>query len=152
MNDSRVSRNPKPSLYLAALSTLAVVALAGCGDKGGKQTEEELLANIQPVGKIAISAQAAPAAAPGAAAADAGPPDGKKIYDTVCMACHATGAAGAPKFGDKAAWAPRIKTGNDALYASALKGKNQMPPKGGNPALSDAAVKAAVDYMVSAAK
>ena len=150
MNDSRVATNSKSPLYLAALSALAVLTLAGCGDKG-KQSEEEILANIQPVGKIAISAEAAPAAAAGAAA-DAGPPDGKKIYDTVCMACHATGAAGAPKFGDKAAWAPRIKTGNDALYTSALKGKNQMPAKGGNPALSDAAVKAAVDYMVAAAK
>lgn len=150
MNDSRVSLNSKSPLHLAALSAFAVFALAGCGEKS-KQTEEQILANIQPVGKIAISAQAAPAAAAGAAA-DAGPPDGKKIYDTVCMACHATGAAGAPKFGDKAAWAPRIKTGNDALYASAIKGKNQMPAKGGNPALSDAAVKAAVDYMVAAAK
>lgn len=151
MNDSRVATNPKP-LILAAVSALAVLALAGCGDKGGKQTEEQILANIQPVGRIAISAQAAPAAAPGAAGAPAGKPDGKKTYDTVCMACHATGAAGAPKFGDKAAWAPRIKTGNDALYASAIKGKNQMPPKGGNPALSDADIKAAVDYMVAAAK
>jgi cytochrome c5 len=68
------------------------------------------------------------------------------------MACHATGAANAPKYADKAAWAPRIKQGLDALHASALKGKGAMPPKGGNPALSDAAVRAAVDYLVAAAK
>ena len=68
------------------------------------------------------------------------------------MACHATGAAGAPKYGDKAAWAPRIKQGANALYASALHGKGAMPPKGGNTALADDAVKAAVDYMVTAAK
>jgi cytochrome c5 len=68
------------------------------------------------------------------------------------MVCHGTGVAGAPKFGDKAAWAPRIKAGLDALHASALKGKGAMPPKGGNPALSDADVAAAVDYMVAAAK
>ena len=68
------------------------------------------------------------------------------------MACHGTGVAGAPKFGDKAAWAPRIKQGKDALHASALKGKGAMPPKGGNASLSDDAVKAAVDYMVSAAQ
>jgi cytochrome c5 len=60
--------------------------------------------------------------------------------------------AGAPKFGDKAAWAPRIAQGKNALYASALKGKAAMPPKGGNTALSDDAVKAAVDYMIAAAK
>jgi len=77
---------------------------------------------------------------------------GKATYETICSACHGTGAAGAPKFGDKAAWAPRIKTGLDALHASALKGKGAMPPKGGNPSLADADVQAAVDYMVSAAK
>jgi cytochrome c5 len=60
--------------------------------------------------------------------------------------------AGAPKFGDKAAWAPRIATGAGALHNSALHGKNAMPPKGGNLALTDADVIAAVDYMASAAK
>ena len=96
----------------------------------------------------------APAPAQIAAATPAGTakPDGKKVYDTTCMVCHATGAAGAPKFGDKAAWAPRIKAGIDALHASALKGKGAMPPKGGNAALADADVTAAVDYMVAAAK
>ena len=89
-----------------------------------------------------------PAAAPaGGAAADAG----KKTFDAVCTACHTAGVAGAPKFGDKAAWAPRIKTGKDALYNAALHGLNAMPAKGGNPSLSDADVKAAVDYMVAAA-
>ena len=56
--------------------------------------------------------------------------DGQKIYQTSCQACHATGAANAPKLGDKEAWAPRIATGIDALLASAIKGKNAMPPKG----------------------
>jgi cytochrome c5 len=87
-----------------------------------------------------------------ATAAPAAKPDGKKTYDTTCMACHAAGVAGAPKFGDKAAWAPRIKTGVEALYGSALKGKGAMPPKGGNAALGEADVKAAVDYMVAAGK
>ncbi len=78
--------------------------------------------------------------------------DGKAVFDSTCAACHATGAAGAPKVGDKAAWAPRIKTGTQALYASALKGKNVMPAKGGNSGLSDADVMAAVDYLVSQGK
>jgi len=86
------------------------------------------------------------------AAAAPGKADGKSTYDTVCMACHGTGAAGAPKLGDKAAWAPRIKQGAGVLHDHALKGKGAMPPKGGNMALSDDAVKAAVDYMVSASK
>jgi len=106
-------------------------------------------------GSAAAAAAAAPApavAAAVAAAPAAGAPDGKKVYDGVCAVCHAAGIAGAPKFGDKAAWAPRLKTGMDALYASAIKGKAAMPPKGGNASLSDAEVKAAVDYMAAAAK
>ena len=95
-------------------------------------------------------AAAAPAGA--AAAAPAKAADGKTTYDTVCTACHSTGAAGAPKLGDKAAWKPRLAQGVNTLYASALKGKGAMPPKGGNTATPDAAVKAAVDYMAAAAK
>ena len=78
--------------------------------------------------------------------------DGKKVYDSGCIACHGAGIAGAPKFGDKAAWAPRIKTGMDALYTAALHGKGAMPPKGGNTTLPDADVKAAVNFMVAASK
>ncbi len=99
----------------------------------------------------AVLAAATPSAAAATSAA-ASKPDGKKIYDAVCMVCHGSGVAGAPKFGDKAAWAPRIKTGIEMLHNVALKGKGAMPPKGGNAALSDAEVTAAVDYMVSAAK
>ena len=77
---------------------------------------------------------------------------GKEIYESTCVACHGTGAAGAPKLGDKAAWAPRIATGAAALHGSALKGKGVMPAKGGNAALSDADVIAAVDFMVGQAK
>jgi len=99
-----------------------------------------------PAPAAAVPPPAAPAA--GAKSADAG----KKTFETVCTACHGTGVLGAPKFGDKAAWAPRIAQGKDKLYQSALHGKNAMPAKGGNAALPDADVKAAVDYMVSAAK
>ena len=119
---------------------------------------KDMKAKMPPEPAPAPAAEAAPAAAAPqgggekVAAAAPGKADGKGTYDTVCMACHSTGAAGAPKLGDKAAWAPRIKQGKDALYATALKGKGAMPPKGGNTALSDDAVKAAVDYMVSAAK
>ncbi|HEX7466603.1 MAG TPA: c-type cytochrome, partial [Usitatibacter sp.] len=106
-------------------------------------------------------AAAAPASTPALASVTIPPPaaaatpsagSGKATYSSVCSACHGTGVAGAPKLGDKAAWAPRIKTGIEALHASALKGKGAMPPKGGNAAIADADVKAAVDYMVAAAK
>lgn len=95
----------------------------------------------------APAAPAAAAAAPAAASADVG----KKVYDQVCAACHAAGVAGAPKFGDKAAWAPRLKEGMDTVHNYALKGKGVMPPKGGY-AGPDADVIAASDYMANAAK
>ena len=75
--------------------------------------------------------------------------DGQKIYQTSCQACHATGAAGAPKLGDKEVWAPRIATGMDVLLASAINGKNAMPPNGACMSCSDDDLKAAVEYMVS---
>ena len=78
--------------------------------------------------------------------------NGKAVYDATCAACHASGAAGAPKIGDKAAWGPRIVTGAAAMKTSALKGKGVMPAKGGNSTLSDADVIAAVEYMVSQSK
>ena len=102
------------------------------------------------------SSPAAPApektAAPAASAAATGKADGKKIYEASCSACHGAGVAGAPKAGDKAAWAPRLKSGAAALYASAIKGKGAMPAKGGNTALADADVNAAVDYLMGLAK
>ncbi len=95
---------------------------------------------------------AAPAAEKTAAAPATGKADGKKIFEANCVACHGSGVAGAPKAGDRAAWAPRLKAGMDALYASALNGKGAMPPRGGNKELSDAEVKAAVDYVASLAR
>ncbi|HRJ52774.1 MAG TPA: c-type cytochrome [Candidatus Thiothrix moscowensis] len=80
----------------------------------------------------------------------AGGGSGSKVYRASCSACHDSGVAGAPKLGDKAAWGSRIAAGN--LHANALNGKGAMPAKGGNASLSDADVKAAVDYMVSQSK
>lgn len=90
------------------------------------------------------------AAGPAAAA------DGKAVYDQACMACHAQGVAGAPKFGDAEAWAPRIEKGKEMLYDHSINGfqgeTGVMPPKGGFANLSDEEVKAAVDYMVENAQ
>jgi cytochrome c5 len=72
---------------------------------------------------------------------------GQKIYAQACAACHDSGAAGAPKLTDKAAWQSRIKQGKPTLYKHAINGFGAMPPKGGQPNLSDAEVEAAVDYM-----
>jgi len=75
----------------------------------------------------------------------------KDSYQAACFACHGTGAAGAPKLGDKAAWKARIAQGNATLYTHAIDGFKGMPPKGGS-SLDDAAMKAVVDYMVTNSK
>lgn len=103
----------------------------------------------------AAAATPAPAAAPAPAApqaqAVAAAGGGEALYKQACSACHMTGAANAPKLGDKAAWAPRLAQGVPALVQNAIKGKGAMPPKGGSTA-PDADVRAAVEYMVSASK
>lgn len=76
---------------------------------------------------------------------------GKLLYEQICQACHASGLMGAPKRGDRVAWAPRLKEPMETIYRYALKGKGNMPPKGGSNA-SDADVKAAVDYMLERMK
>ena len=108
----------------------------------------------EPAVKAPAQKPQAVAAAPAAQSGNAKPAaaDGKKIFDSTCTACHTAGVAGAPKLGDKAAWAPRIKQGMDTLVQTALKGKGAMPPKGGNGSLSDADIRAAVEYMVSQSK
>lgn len=76
--------------------------------------------------------------------------DGETVYNQACMACHMTGAAGAPIKGNAEAWEPRIEKGIETLYEHSLNGFNAMPPKGGSMNLSDEEVKAAVDFMVQA--
>ena len=122
---------------------------------GAKFTEPPVQAVAPAQAAAAPGAPAAPAAAPApapAAAAAAGGGNGKAVYDSSCVACHGAGVAGAPKLGDKAAWEPRLKQGMAALHQAAIKGKNAMPPKGGNAALSDADVTAAVDFMAAQSK
>jgi len=126
----------------------------------GAATTVATAAPASPATAPAPAAGANPAAAAGSAgaapAAAAGKPDGKKVYEQTCAVCHGAGIAGAPKFGDKAAWAPRIAQGVNVLYQHALQGyqgkAGVMPPKGGNTALPDADVRAAVDHMAAAAR
>lgn len=91
------------------------------------------------VGPIEIVAQAA-----------AAPKSGKEIFETVCTACHSMGVLGAPKYGDKPSWEPRIAKGEATLVQSALNGFNKMPARGGQPTLSDEEIKATVQYMLAA--
>jgi cytochrome c5 len=103
---------------------------------------------IRPVGGVSTGkvAQAAPEAAAPSGGAQA---SGQQTFDQACSTCHTTGTAGAPKVTDKAAWQPRIKQGKQTLYKHAINGLGVMPPKGGQASLSDAQVKAAVDYIVA---
>jgi cytochrome c5 len=151
-------------LVLAFVVPIVVIILLATLVTSGRRPEkdspamsaENIAMRLKPVAEIYVGNApqlATAAAAPAASASAAGAkPDGKKVFESICTACHGTGVNGAPKFGDKAAWAPRLAHGVNALYTSALKGKGAMPPKGGNPGLSDADVKAAVDYMAGAAK
>jgi cytochrome c5 len=140
----------------------AVVFMA---DKAGAKFEEPKAAPAQTSAAASGATDATDAAAAASqamqavAAATAAAPAAKAeaggavpaLYTQVCQTCHGTGLAGAPKFGDKAAWAPRLALGIDGLTDVAIHGKGAMPPKGGSSA-SDAEIKAVVTYMVDAVK
>lgn len=129
----------------------AAVAASGT-DTGAASGANPAAADAASAAAAAIAAIPAPSSAPAAAAGSADAAQaGKALYTSVCASCHATGLLGAPKFGDAAGWAPRLKDPIDTVYNYALHGKGQMPPKGGSNA-SDDDVKAAVDYMIAAAK
>lgn len=108
---------------------------------------------IKPIGELTV-ASSNPVMNALIPAANAAAADGKGTYDSACASCHTSGVAGAPKLGDKAAWAKRIAQGTSKLYEVALKGKpgTAMLAKGGQAGLKDDAVKAAVDFMVSKSK
>jgi cytochrome c5 len=136
---------------------LAMLLGAGCSEKETTATQEAApepqMAEpaAPPPVEMPEPAAEAPMAEPAAAAAAAqtAAVDGQKIYQASCQACHVAGVAGAPKLGDKGAWAPRIAKGNDALYSSVMKGLNAMPPKGGCMSCSEDELRAAVDYIVT---
>lgn len=138
---------PEPAAPGAAPAAAAEAAPAAAPAAAAAAPAAPVAAAAPTAAPVAPAAPAVVAAAAPAAPAGAG----EALYKKTCQACHATGLINAPKFGDKAAWAPRIATGLDTLHANAIKGKNAMPPKGGANA-SDAEVQAAVDYMVNAAK
>lgn len=148
----RVKTGLKALLQSALKGKGAMPPRGGAADLSDAEVERAIIYMANAGGaKFKEPAVVAPAPAVAAAPA-AAKPDGKKVYASTCIACHGTGVANAPKFGNKADWAPRVARGVAALYQSALDGKGAMPPRGGNSALSDADVKAGVDYMVGAAK
>ena len=132
------------SIAVAVVLMILIVPLSklGKGTAGGANSDDAD-ARIAPVAKVALHVAGATQAT--------GPVDPKTVYNGICAACHASGAAGAPKAGDKAAWAPRIAQGKDTLYKNAIGGKGAMPPKGGS-SISDDDFKKVVDYLVGLSK
>ena len=154
-------------LIAIALVLIGISRSVDSGPKGARDTADPLMQagaheRTKPFGQVAVMGQdnsalaivapVAPPTVPGAGAEL--PTDGKSVYELACSTCHRDGLAGAPKFGDKAAWAARIAKGQATLEKHALEGFQGtvgfMPAKGARPDLSDDAVKAAVEYMAAA--
>ena len=135
-------------MYLAiaiAVVLIAVVvpfSMSGKGKSDAVSNGDDVESRIAPVAKIEMQA----------GGGDGGVKDGKTVYNTVCAGYHGAGVLGAPKFGDKAAWAPRIAQGMPTLVNHALNGIRAMPARGGAASLSDDEVKAAVQYIVENSK
>ncbi|MDN6320021.1 MAG: c-type cytochrome [Marinobacter sp.] len=114
--------------------------------------EDEIRARIQPVGEVCMQGDECGSAAAASESASSGPRSGSEVYDAVCMACHTTGAAGAPVIGDADAWAPRIDQGMETLISHAINGYNAMPAKGGCADCPDEEIEAALEHIVAESK
>lgn len=137
--------------------TIAILFVASSMSSGVSAAAESdpmrlqaIAERIAPVGQVRVAGAPAPAAEPVVASAPAPAParSGSEVYQLACMACHANAIAGAPKTGDTAAWQARADLGLEALVASVINGKGVMPPRGGNPALTDAELEAGVRYLL----
>jgi len=116
-------------------------------------SDRAIAERIQPSGSVCVDGDECEAHIDGAPAvgddvAAAGPRSGDAVYQAACLACHMTGAAGAPKLGDAGAWSERIAQGMDVLVEHAIVGYKAMPPKGGCGSCSDEEIQLAVEYIV----
>ena len=142
--------NPSRTILIVTLAVAALLVIViwplsmlGKGSASAENNDDAEL-RIQPVARVEMQKSVVKS--------DGKPRDGLTVYNSFCKACHETGVAGAPKTGDKLAWGPRIATGNAALLKSAINGKNAMPARGGAADLTDAELKATVDYLVNKAR
>lgn len=130
---------PKPAAQTAPKPVpLAKTAVAEAKQVAKQVTEKAGKVVEQVEGKVQVAVQQVKATLS----------SGKVIYTKSCISCHKLGIAGAPKVGDKDAWAPRITGGKEKMVNNAIKGVGNMPPKGGTSKLTDDEIKAAVEYMI----
>ena len=141
-------KTPKQLVIVVLLAFIVPIAVAvmisqlvTSGEKGGGENENIVLSRIQPVGTVVIAEATGPK----------GMLAGEQVYGTVCKTCHEAGLAGAPKFGDKAAWAKIVAQGDKLSFEHAIGGFKAMPAKGGNSDLTDDEVKRAVAFMANKA-
>ena len=126
-----------PIIVIVMLSQLVTTGINSDADSQG--SAEAVAARLKPIGQVDVTDPNAPKVEK----------TGKEIVDTVCSACHATGALNAPKIGDKAAWSKHIGVGLEHLTQNAVKGVGQMPPRGGNPDLTDIEIARAIAFMAN---
>lgn len=136
-----------PFIVLAStLFTYPSLSLASCNKIHSDLSVKAIEKRLAPIGQVHVGADLP--TAPG----QLGPDAGQKRYESNCALCHGAGLAGAPKFGDKAAWAPRVGKGIDNLLKSVVHGLNAMPPRGGCTNCSDEELKMTVQYMLDKVK
>jgi len=143
-------QNPSRTILMVTIAVAVLLIIVvwplsylGKGDSTAANSDDAEL-RIQPLARVEMQKAVVKS--------DGKPRDGVTIYNSICKACHEAGVAGAPKTGDKSAWAPRLATGNAALLKSATNGKNAMPARGGATDLTDSELKSAVEYLVGKAK
>jgi cytochrome c5 len=167
-SDKAFFRNYPTVIAVLAVLIILLVTIArvvGTDREAGKaQSADEIAALTAPVGKVRIASRnpGAPDAEPAPVAADAAASTktedaGKRVYSSLCFSCHGTKLPGVPQLGDAVSWKVVIEKGMDILYQHALEGFTgtsgiAMPVRGGNPNLTDAEVRAAVDYMVDSSR
>ncbi len=137
-------------VYLKVLGFVILAATVAV--QASEKNDKAIAERLKPAGEVCIEGDPCASEVAAVASASSGPRSGEDIYNASCTACHGTGVAGAPKFGDAAAWEVHIAKGIDTLHTNAVNGINAMPPKGTCADCSDEEVHAAVDYIVEASQ